>query len=133
MDDWDSDDSSRRSRSNRAQRTSRNAFNAKKKNKQRMSIMTSKYFDVPPVGTDDCDPDPYRSVHSLGKKSRRRFFQSEARWDEAYQTVMVGKRTMAFPFGNGMHGMSAEELMENKRQPDEKDDGEDDEDMSIDP
>lgn len=71
---WDSDDSLASSRRRR---------HVQKASKKRMSILTNQHFDIPSYenGFEYAIP---------GKPdTRRRFFQSVARWDARFQRVMV--------------------------------------------
>jgi hypothetical protein len=50
-----------------------------------MSIFTNQYFDIP---GDDGRPGDYGPPN---KTTKRRFFQSAARWDETIEEVLVGR------------------------------------------
>jgi histone deacetylase 1/2 len=86
---WDSDEST----STRRTHYRRN-YIPKSTNKRRMSLLSGQYFDVP--------------VHDQGyghyehgaptKAGKRRFFKSEARWDEVFERVLVAKQGIT----NGM-------------------------------
>lgn len=69
--DWDSDDSSSTQR-----------FSRLKPLRKRMSLLTGQYVDVP----------TYNEHPHGSKTSKRRFFQSAARWDEEIERVLVGGR-----------------------------------------
>lgn len=74
---WDSDDS--HASSSRRQR------HVPKVSKKRMSIISNQHFDIPSYENG------FESAVPGRPNSRRRFFQSVARWDAGYQKVMVSK------------------------------------------
>lgn len=84
----DSDDSISSRRPNRQSRRIRSG-------KQRMSIVTNKLINVPRLDEDDRGHWDYGCGHIPepatvpAKSTRRRFFQSSARWDESLRRVMV--------------------------------------------
>jgi histone deacetylase 1/2 len=77
---WDSDNSIASSSRRR---------HAPKASKKRMSILTNQYYDIPSYenGFEYAIPDK--------PESRRRFFQSVARWDTRYQRVVVPGREVS--------------------------------------
>lgn len=85
-DSWDSDDSGASWRKPVGRRV--NKQHAAASNKKRMSLLTGQYYDVPVhengFGHYECGMAPVKST-------RRRFFQSGARWDEGFERVLVGK------------------------------------------
>ena len=61
--------------------------------RRRMSILTSKYYDVPRPDEhgEEALPDLCAGTHADGARrgGRRRFFQSAARWDPVAEKVLV--------------------------------------------
>ncbi|KAF8885808.1 histone deacetylase RPD3 [Infundibulicybe gibba] len=93
---WDSDEStsSRRRRNPRTRRALA---------KKRMSLLTGQYFDVPVheqgFGHFDYGAPP-------GKAAKRKFFQSGARWDEAFERVLVERKGASpVPHSLGLAGL----------------------------
>ena len=78
---WDSDNSLASS--------SRRRGHAPKASKKRMSILTNQYYDIPSYenGFEYAIPDK--------PETRRRFFQTVARWDTRYQKVVVPGREVS--------------------------------------
>jgi len=75
---WDSDDS--------VASSSRRRRYAPKASKKRMSILTNQYYDIPSYENG------FEYAIAGKPESRRRFFQSVARWDARYQEVVVPGR-----------------------------------------
>jgi len=75
---WDSDDS--------VASSSRRRRHAPKPSKKRMSILTNQYYDIPSYENG------FEYAIAGKPESRRRFFQSVARWDARYQQVVVPGR-----------------------------------------
>jgi histone deacetylase 1/2 len=97
---WDSDDSSSTRRNGTRRRYNERA------SKKVMSIITNQYFDAP--GQDSvCAQYEFGPVS--GKTGKRRFFQSGARWDEAYERVFQGRGELMKVPGS----MTLSALMEN--------------------
>ncbi|KAL0573097.1 hypothetical protein V5O48_008868 [Marasmius crinis-equi] len=102
---YDSDDSqnSRMSGSRRGLRSGSQRLPPRNTGRKRMSLLTGQYYDIP-IHEDGYEH--YDSIGALGKNARRRFFQSQATWDETIEKVLLGRRL------ENLNGLGLSDLME---------------------
>ncbi|TFK43975.1 histone deacetylase RPD3 [Crucibulum laeve] len=91
QDSWDSDEST-----HNWQHSSRrvNKQHSASTNRKRMSLITNQYYDVP---VHDHSFSHFDAGALPTKGGQRRFFQSDARWDENFEQIMVGKDASPLP------------------------------------
>ncbi|ESK86297.1 histone deacetylase rpd3 [Moniliophthora roreri MCA 2997] len=105
---YNSDESGTSRGSRRGLRSQANRPSHVDMTRKRISLLTGQYYDIP---IHEEGYDHFEDIGLSGKLAKRRFFQSEATWDDTYRKVLVGKQF--FPYANGGTGsVGLGELME---------------------
>jgi histone deacetylase 1/2 len=121
---WDSEDESTSTRSTRLQKRKYNGS----VNRRRVSILTNQYFDLPYDIPYQCGP------ALAGKNPRRRFFNTEARWDDRYREIIRAREGKDLPWPHLYRPQRPDDIQDDDdlAVSDEGDEGSEDLDMRVD-
>lgn len=99
---WDSEDETTSVRSLRSQRRKYNGSI----NRRRVSILTNQYFDLPYDIPYQCGP------ALAGRNPRRRFYNTESRWDDQYREVIKAREGKDLPWPHLYRPQRPDDLQE---------------------